>query len=108
VSYVSAHVLDAAAGRPAQGVSVRLESEAGDLLGTATTDADGRVGDLGPDALDSGAYRVVFGSGDYFVRSGTPSFHPEVVVVFRTESEQGHYHIPLLLSPYSYTTYRGS
>ena len=50
MSYVSAHVLDAAAGRPAQGVSVRLESEAGDLLGTATTDADGRVGDLGPDA----------------------------------------------------------
>jgi len=108
MSYISAHVLDAAAGRPAAGVSIRLEAATGELLGAATTDDDGRVGDLGPDVLDAGTYRVVFGSGDYFAASGTPSFHPEVSVTFRTEAEQGHYHIPLLLSPYAYTTYRGS
>ena len=108
MSYISAHVLDAAAGRPAAGVSVRLESATGDVIGSATTDDDGRVGDLGPEILDTGTYRVVFGSGAYFAGSGTPSFHPEVFVTFRTEADQGHYHIPLLLSPYAYTTYRGS
>jgi 5-hydroxyisourate hydrolase len=108
MSYLSAHVLDAAAGRPASGVAVRLETASGEVLGTATTDADGRVGDLGPDTLDAGTYRVVFGSGDYFAATGTPSFHPEIAVTFRTETDQAHYHIPLLLSPYAYTTYRGS
>jgi 5-hydroxyisourate hydrolase len=108
VSYLSAHVLDAAAGRPASGIPVRLETNAGEVIATATTDADGRVGALGPDVLEAGVYRVVFGSGDYFARSRTPHFHPEVVVQFHTEADQPHYHIPLLLSPFSYTTYRGS
>ncbi len=108
MSYISAHVLDAAAGQPAAGVEVRLESGTGEVLGSATTDADGRVADLGPDRLDGGTYRVVFGSGDYFAGTGTTSFHPEVSVTFRTETGNGHYHIPLLLSPYAYTTYRGS
>jgi 5-hydroxyisourate hydrolase len=108
VSYISAHVLDASAGIPAQGVSVRLADEAGTVIAEAVTDADGRVGDLGPDRLEPGRYRVTFGSGAYFAQRQVVSFHPSVSVLFTAEADQGHYHIPLLLSPYSYTTYRGS
>jgi 5-hydroxyisourate hydrolase len=108
VSYISAHVLDASAGIPAQGVSVRLADEAGTVIAEAVTDADGRVGDLGPDRLEPGSYRVTFGSGAYFAQRQVVSFHPSVSVLFTAEADQGHYHIPLLLSPYSYTTYRGS
>lgn len=108
MSYISAHVLDAAAGVPAAGVSVRLSNGDGTAVAEAVTDADGRVGDLGPDRLDPGVYRVTFGSGDYFAGRQVDSFHPEVSVLFTVTADQGHYHIPLLLSPYSYTTYRGS
>ena len=108
MSYLSAHVLDAAAGRPAAGVSVTLTDAEGTVLATAATDDDGRVADLGPERLDAGTYRVSFAVGDYFTARGVEGFYPEVTVHFRTSAEQGHYHIPLLLSPYSYTTYRGS
>lgn len=108
MSYVTAHVLDAAAGRPATGVSVTLTDTDGHVLAVGVTDADGRVGDLGPDHLESGVHRVTFATGEYFAARGTACFHPEVSVVFTTESDQGHYHIPLLLSPFAYTTYRGS
>lgn len=108
MSYLSAHVLDAAAGRPAAGVAVRLADATGTELARGVTDADGRVGDLGPDRLDAGTYRVTFASGEYFAGQGAECFHPEVNVVFRTAADQGHYHIPLLLSPFAYTTYRGS
>lgn len=108
MSYLSAHVLDAAAGRPAAGVVVSLTDAQGAELGSGVTDADGRVRELGPDRLDPGTYQVVFGSGDYFAARGVDCFHPEVAVRFTTAADQGHYHIPLLLSPYAYTTYRGS
>ncbi len=108
MSYVTAHVLDAAAGAPAAGVAVRLEDRSGVVLAAATTDADGRVTDLGPDLLAPGDYRVVFATGDYFAARGTACFHPEVAVLFRTRADQAHYHIPLLVSPFAYTTYRGS
>jgi 5-hydroxyisourate hydrolase len=108
VSFVSAHVLDAAAGTPAAWVAVRLTDAAGVALADALTDTDGRVGDLGPDRLEPGVYQVVFGSGDYFAAHRVASFHPEVVVRFTVAADQEHYHIPLLLSPYAYTTYRGS
>ncbi|CCH77590.1 urate oxidase structural factor [Nostocoides japonicum T1-X7] len=108
MSYVTAHVLDAAAGMPASGVGVRLEDASGEILATAATDADGRVADLGPDVLPPGDYRVVFATGDYFAARSTPCFHPEVAVLFRTRADQAHYHIPLLVSPFAYTTYRGS
>jgi 5-hydroxyisourate hydrolase len=108
MSYVSAHVLDASAGFPAAGVSVRLADGTGTVIAEAVTDADGRVGELGPDRLDPGDYSVTFGSGDYFAARQVASFHPSVSVRFTTAADQGHYHIPLLLSPYSYTTYRGS
>ena len=108
MSYISAHVLDASAGVPAQGVSVRLADEAGTVIAEAVTDADGRVGDLGPDRLDPGDYSVTFGSGDYFAARQVASFHPSVSVLLHRGGGPGHYHIPLLLSPYAYTTYRGS
>ncbi|HEU4998923.1 MAG TPA: hydroxyisourate hydrolase [Lapillicoccus sp.] len=108
MSYITAHVLDAAAGVPAAGVTVRLATADGTAVAEAVTDDDGRVGDLGPDRLDPGVYRVTFGSGDYFAARRVDSFHPEVSVLFTVAADQAHYHIPLLLSPYSYTTYRGS
>jgi 5-hydroxyisourate hydrolase len=108
MSYVTAHVLDAAAGVPAAGITVQLAAADGTAIAEAVTDDDGRVGDLGPDRLDPGAYRVTFGSGDYFAGRRVDSFHPEVSVLFTVVADQAHYHIPLLLSPYAYTTYRGS
>ena len=108
MSFVSAHVLDALAGSPARGVAVRLESQAGEALGDAVTDADGRVSDLGPDRLEAGNYRVWFATGDYFAGNGQDTFYPFVAVNFTVATGQAHYHVPLLLSPYSYTTYRGS
>jgi 5-hydroxyisourate hydrolase len=108
VSYISAHVLDASAGVPAEGVSVQLTDASGTLIADSVTNADGRVADLGPDRLDPGDYAVTFGSGDYFAGQGLNCFHPSVSVLFSVAADQGHYHIPLLLSPYSYTTYRGS
>ena len=108
MSYISAHVLDAAAGRPAAGVAVRLADADGRVVAQSQTDADGRVADLGPERLDPGAYQVIFGSGAYFAAQGVDCFHPSVTVLFDVLADQKHYHIPLLLSPYSYTTYRGS
>ena len=108
MSFISAHILDALAGTPARDVSVRLEADGGDNLGAAATDADGRVTDLGPDQLDPGSYRVTFATGDYFAQRGQETFYPIVTVNFTVVAGERHYHVPLLLSPYSYTTYRGS
>ena len=108
MSHLSAHVLDAAAGIPAIGVSVQLTSASGHSLASAITGADGRVTALGPDRLTPGSYQVTFGSGDYFAGRGVDSFYPSVTVLFTVAAGQPHYHVPLLLSPYSYTTYRGS
>lgn len=108
MSYISAHVLDAAAGAPAAGVQVQLAARVGEPIASATTDANGRVSDFGPDDLEPGQYQVTFGSGDYFAARGVECFYPTVTVLFTVAAGQTHYHIPLLLSPYSYTTYRGS
>lgn len=106
---LSTHVLDASIGRPAAGVAVRLEQRDGAdwrELAVAATDADGRLKDL--PAATGGDYRLVFGTGDYFAQRGIQAFHPEVAVAFRITDPAEHHHVPLLLSPYSYTTYRGS
>lgn len=109
MSSVTTHVLDAAAGRPAAGIAVRLESvTGGGPLAEAVTDADGRVKDLGPDRLDAGDYRLTFDTGAYFERSNTDTFYPQVQITFRIASPEQHYHVPLLLSPFAYSTYRGS
>jgi 5-hydroxyisourate hydrolase len=109
VSTLSTHVLDTALGRPAQGIRVTLE-RAGDVVGSGVTDADGRVRDLHrKDApLSEGSYRLTFDVSDYFSKAGRESFFPEVVVNFRIVGGPEHYHVPLLLSPFGYSTYRGS
>lgn len=108
MSFISAHVLDADAGVPATGVQVTLETATGDGIATAVTDSDGRATDLGPEALPPGEYRVSFGTGAYFAAHGRATFFPAVTVTFTVVAGERHYHMPLLLSPYSYTTYRGS
>lgn len=101
---VTTHVLDAALGRPAEGMRVRLERADGTVVGTAVTDAGGRVADLGEP--EAGEYRLVFATGPWFAASGRETFYPEVVVTVTLDG--GHFHVPLLLSPYAYSTYRGS
>ncbi|HEX5759833.1 MAG TPA: hydroxyisourate hydrolase [Thermoanaerobaculia bacterium] len=113
MSGLSTHVLDLASGRPAAGVQVALEawSEGGwEVLGTAATDPDGRVRELLPPArvLGVGLYRLTFAAGDYFRARGVESFHPEVAVVFQVREPVAHHHVPLLLAPWGYTTYRGT
>ena len=98
---LSTHVLDTALGQPAPGVAVRLESRDGDTLDLGTTDADGRIGSLGGE-LGLGSYVLRFDTAAYVA-----GFFPEVVIVF-TIADERHHHVPLLLSPYGYSTYRGS
>jgi 5-hydroxyisourate hydrolase len=110
-SAVSTHVLDAAAGTPAVGLPVVLERLSGSgtgVVATATTDVDGRAADLGPAALTTGTYRLTFDTGAYFALRGRATFYPSVVVVFTLDATTGRHHVPLLLSPFAYTTYRGS
>jgi len=122
-SAITTHVLDTARGVPAAGVPVRLDrvSEAGaEEIGRARTGADGRVRAIGPGRLPPGTYRLTFGTADYFADhndkaapghppSGQPgAFFPEVAVTFTVDGEAPHYHVPLLLSPFGYSTYRGS
>ncbi len=98
---LSTHVLDTAAGRPAHGIAVRLETRAGDPLDAGVTDADGRIAALGGE-LAAGEYVLRFDTGSY-----VEGFFPEVVIVF-TVADDRHHHVPLLLSPFGYSTYRGS
>lgn len=97
---LSTHVLDAAAGRPAAGLPVRLERVDGTVLAERRTDADGRVKDL--PAPESGVHRLIFDTG------GLSPFYPSVTIDFHVTDPAEHHHVPLLLSPYSYSTYRGS
>jgi 5-hydroxyisourate hydrolase len=108
MSHVTTHVLDAALGTPAAGVPVSLHSEDGDIVAVGMTNTDGRVADLGPDALPAGVYTIVFDTGLYFERDGRESFYPNVTITFVLADEGSHYHVPLLLSPFAYSTYRGS
>lgn len=77
-------------------------------IGESVTDADGRVKDLGPEALETGTYRLEFQTASYFEALGTETFFPEVVLTFSVRTEEAHYHVPLLLSPFSFSSYRGS
>jgi len=108
MSTVTTHVLDSARGRPASGVDVRLESADGAEIAVGSTDADGRITDLGPSELAAGTYRLVFNTGGYFAVTGQPVFYPEVVISFAIADPAEHYHVPLLLAPFAYSTYRGS
>jgi 5-hydroxyisourate hydrolase len=105
MSRLSTHILDTSNGRPAAGVKVHLHR--GDLwMSTNTTNDDGRVAALLPQGvpLETGVYRLVFEIADY----SRNSFFPEIVIVFQVTDPASHYHVPLLLSPFGYSTYRGS
>ncbi len=109
---ISTHVLDAVAGGPAAGMTVRLERLDDELvvpLGEGTTDADGRCPELTDGlVLQSGIHRLRFETGPWFGRTGTTSFYPVVEITFEVTDPRGHHHVPLLLSPFAYSTYRGS
>ncbi len=112
MSGITTHVLDVARGSPAAGVAVRLEAgSAGGWreIGRATTDADGRVRgfDDAPD-LAAGEYRLSFDVGEWFAAQGRGSFWPRVEIAFAVADAAADHHVPLLLSPFGYTTYRGS
>lgn len=110
-SHVTTHVLDAVTGLPAAGVAVTLwsQADAGWVeIGSGATDADGRLGTLGPVALLPGIYQVRFDTGAYFARLGQQAFYPSVEIAFHVADADEHYHVPLLLSPFAYSTYRGS
>jgi 5-hydroxyisourate hydrolase len=105
---LSTHVLDTLRGEPADGVRVRLERD-GRTLAEGVTGADGRLRDWVPAAYwSAGGYRLVFDTGGYFAAHGIAAFFPEVTVAFEVTEPGRHHHVPLLLSPFSYTTYRGS
>lgn len=103
---LSTHVLDTSTGRPAAGVRVSLESVDGRVLAEGATDGDGRIGDLAAD-LVAGDHVLRFDTGGWFAAHATTAFYPEVVVTF-TVGDDEHYHVPLLLNPFGYSTYRGS
>ncbi|HVK28738.1 MAG TPA: hydroxyisourate hydrolase [Nocardioides sp.] len=108
-SAITTHVLDTALGRPAAGVPVRLSriDDGSTVLAEATTDDDGRVAELGPDQVPAGTYQLRFDTAAYCAASGQECFYPEVTVTFAV-TDQRHHHVPLLLSPFAYSTYRGS
>ena len=112
MSPITTHVLDVSLGKPAAGVPAVLEGQAGGgwkELGRGVTDADGRIKTLlAPGALTAGVYRLSFDTAAYFKARGTAGFYPSVPIVFEITAAAEHYHVPLLLSPFGYSTYRGS
>jgi 5-hydroxyisourate hydrolase len=109
---LSTHILDTARGLPAQGVAVvaeRLEGAAFVRVGAGVTDGDGRARDLvaGEEGLTPGEYRLTFATGPYFEALGVPSFYPQVTISFTVRDDR-HHHVPLLLAPWGYSTYRGT
>lgn len=114
MSAITTHVLDTSLGRPAAGLSVLLERVSGEgspaELARGSTDADGRLRDLLPEGErpEPGVYRLTFHTGAYFRERGVRGFYPEVSILFEVQDPGEHHHVPLLLSPYGYSTYRGS
>ncbi|WP_271982737.1 hydroxyisourate hydrolase [Pseudoclavibacter terrae] len=115
-SQITSHVLDSSVGRAAEGVRIHLSALGGQELAQAVTDSDGRVSDLGPALLPAGTYELVFETGAYFAARGVDTFYPHITVAIEiTGPDSGsgdetppHFHVPLLLSPFAYSTYRGT
>ena len=108
---ISTHILDTSRGRPAQGVAVQLELQTGAAwkeLARGTTDADGRVKPLLGDIPQEGTFRISFDVAPYFQKLGNEAFFPRVQIEFLVKAKGEHYHVPLLLNPFGYSTYRGS
>lgn len=116
MTQITSHVLDTSVGKPAEGILITLHQQSGDnwqVLGSEKTNADGRVGSFLDDAasatpLPSGIYKLTFSLSDYYKKSNTKTFYPHVDVVFEIGGDGQHYHVPLLLNPFGYSTYRGS
>jgi 5-hydroxyisourate hydrolase len=114
MSGISTHVLDTARGRPAMGVPVALERRLGpdewEGISRGETDSDGRLRSLLPDtaSLAPATYRLIFDTRRYFEQQHLQSFYPQVIIVFEAVAGESHYHVPLLLNAFGYTTYRGS
>lgn len=107
---ISTHILDIARGKPAQGVAVTLEYQSGSgfsKIAEGKTDSDGRIRDWQFD-FRTGTYRLHFAIETYFQALGEKAFYPYVEIVFTVDNAEQHYHVPLLLSPFGYSTYRGS
>jgi len=112
MSQLTTHILDTSIGKPAQGVSIVLEqkiSGSWNKLADGTTNADGRIANLLPadKIMDNGVYRLIFDTKSYFDKQNLKSFYPGITVEFEI-TDGSHYHVPLLLNPYGYSTYRGS
>lgn len=111
-SPITTHVLDTTRGKPAKGVGITLERrEPGGfvVVGTGATDDDGRLRTLlAPGELVAGTYRITFDVGAYHAALGTDGFYPEASVTFVVKDAAAHYHVPLLLNPFGFATYRGS
>ena len=105
---ITTHILDLVTGRPAVGIRVKL-FEAEQYLASGVTDSDGRLANWS-DAIElkSSNYKLVFFVGEYLSEQGQAPFYEEIVIAFRASELEGHYHVPLLLSRYGYSTYRGS
>jgi len=112
MSVITTHVLDTSRGRPAAGLRVELQVKSGTewkSLGAGVTDASGRCNTLmGEQKLQAGAYRLLFEAGNYFKDQKTETFYSEIPIVFEILCPDTHYHVPLLISPFGYSTYRGS
>ena len=113
MSAITTHILDVSKGCPARGVPVMLERQkttGWEIVGNGATDEDGRLRDLlGSKAiLQTGNYRLTFDTETYFAQQRIEGFYPQVVVMFTVRDAGAHYHVPLLLSPFGYSTYRGS
>jgi 5-hydroxyisourate hydrolase len=111
---ISTHVLDTSIGRPAEGVLIKLERNMPGAgwtpIAESVTDASGRVSQLLPpnEHMHLGGYRLRFDVETYFAYQDKPTFFPDVIIQFEIRDDSQHYHVPLLVSPYGYSTYRGS
>lgn len=115
MSGITSHVLDTSKGKPAVGIDVRLELNKGDeispswtSIGSGKTNADGRVPELANRSVENGHYRLNFLVAEYFSVQKIDSFYPVVRIEFMIKDSSQHYHVPLLLNPFGYSTYRGS
>jgi 5-hydroxyisourate hydrolase len=108
MSKVTTHVLDTSIGKPAPNIAVALTDFDGNVVGRGHTDQDGRCRDLTADEIQTGRYRISFDVAAYFLERDIHSFYPVVHIDFEVFNAGEHYHVPLLLSPFGYSTYRGS
>jgi 5-hydroxyisourate hydrolase len=113
MSAITTHVLDTSLGRPGAGIRVELHRKSSDdawkLVGQGRTDASGRCGDLmGNEKPNPGTYRLLFHAAEYFHAQNAKTFYSEIPVIFEVGDSGQHYHVPLLISPFGYSTYRGS